>query len=269
MIPEGKYIDVQDDFRFHYYDEGEGDVVVLLHGSGTGASGHTNFKNNLVALRNAGYRVILPDLPGYGFSSKPDNIIYSLDYFNQKIIELLDSLSIQKFSLIGNSLGGALSIGLGLSYSERVQKLILMAPGGVEDREIYNEMPGIKKLMSDFLGGDMNQDKIEGLLALFPYDASIVTEEMIQERMEILPLMNSQVLATMVIPNMENDLHKLTQPILAFWGVNDQFIPVSGSMKIAQNCPNAQIMLFSQCGHWVMIEKEEIFNNACINFLSS
>ena len=46
MIPEGKYIDVQDDFRFHYYDEGEGDVVVLLHGSGTGASGHTNFKNN-------------------------------------------------------------------------------------------------------------------------------------------------------------------------------------------------------------------------------
>ena len=101
MIPEGKYIDVQDDFRFHYYDEGDGDVVVLLHGSGTGASGHTNFKNNFIALRNAGYRVILPDLPGYGFSSKPDNIIYSLDYFNQKIIELLDSLSIQKFSLIG------------------------------------------------------------------------------------------------------------------------------------------------------------------------
>ena len=192
MIPEGKYIDVQDDFRFHYYDEGEGDVVLLLHGSGTGASGHTNFKNNFIALRNAGFRVIL-----------------------------------------------------------------------------YNEMPGIKKLMSDLLGGDMNQDKIEGLLALFPYDASIVTEEMIQERMEILPLMNSQVLATMAIPNMEDDLHKLTQPILAFWGVNDQFIPVSGSMKIAQNCPNAQIMLFSQCGHWVMIEKEEIFNNACINFLSS
>ena len=170
MIPEGKYIDVQDDFRFHYYDEGEGDVVLLLHGSGTGASGHTNFKNNFIALKNAGFRVILPDLPGYGFSSKPDNVTYSLDYFNQKIIELLDSLSIQKFSLIGNSLGGALSIGLGLSYSERVQKLILMAPGGVENREIYNEMPGIKKLMSDFLGGDMNQDKIEGLLALFTYD---------------------------------------------------------------------------------------------------
>lgn len=269
MIPEGQYIDVQDGFRFHYYDEGEGEVVVLLHGSGTGASGYTNFKKNFIALKNAGFRVILPDLPGYGFSSKPDNVVYSMDYFNQKIIELLDILDVHKFSLIGNSLGGALSIGLGLNHVERVQKLILMAPGGVEDREMYNEMPGIKKLMSDFLGGNMNQEKIEGLLALFPYDASIVTEEMVQERMEILPLMNSQVLATMAIPNMEEQLHLLHQPVLAFWGMNDQFIPVSGAMKIGEHCPNAQVMLFSQCGHWVMIEQEEVFNSACINFLKN
>ena len=269
MIPEGQYIDVQDGFRFHYYDEGEGEVVVLLHGSGTGASGYTNFKKNFIALKNAGFRVILPDLPGYGFSSKPDNVVYSMDYFNQKIIELLDILDVHKFSLIGNSLGGALSIGLGLNHVERVQKLILMAPGGVEDREMYNEMPGIKKLMSDFLGGDMNQEKIEGLLALFPYDASIVTDEMVQERMEILPLMNSQVLATMAIPNMEEQLHLLHQPVLAFWGMNYQFIPVSGAMKIGEHCPNAQVMLFSQCGHWVMIEQEEVFNSACINFLKN
>ena len=110
MIPEGQYIDVQDGFRFHYYDEGEGEVVVLLHGSGTGASGYTNFKKNFIALKNAGFRVILPDLPGYGFSSKPDNVVYSMDYFNQKIIELLDILDVHKFSLIGNSLGGALSL---------------------------------------------------------------------------------------------------------------------------------------------------------------
>jgi 4,5:9,10-diseco-3-hydroxy-5,9,17-trioxoandrosta-1(10),2-diene-4-oate hydrolase len=137
----------------------------------------------------------------------------------------------------------------------------------VEDLTVYNEMPGIKKLLSDFLGGEMNQEKIEGLLELFPFDPSIITKEMVDERMEILPLMNSQVLATMAIPNMENDLHDLHQPVLAFWGINDQFIPVSGSLKIGENCPNAQIMLFSQCGHWVMIEKEEIFNTSCINFL--
>ena len=269
MIPKGQYLDVQENFRFHFYDEGEGEVVVLLHGSGTGASGHTNFKNNFSALKAAGFRVILPDLPGYGFSSKPEDVIYSMDYFNQKIIELLDALGVDTFSLIGNSLGGALSIGLGLNHPHRVKNLILMAPGGVEEMAVYNEMPGIKKLLSDFLGGSMDQEKIEGLLELFPYDNSIISKEMIEERMEILPLMNTQVMASMDIPNMESQLSLIKQPILAFWGINDQFIPVSGSMKIGENCPNAQIMLFSQCGHWVMIEKEKIFNEACINFLSA
>ena len=86
-------------FKFHYYDEGNGDVVLLLHGSGTGASGHTNFKKNFSALRDAGFRVILPDLPGYGFSSKPEDEIYSLQYFNKKIIEFVDALKIEEFSL--------------------------------------------------------------------------------------------------------------------------------------------------------------------------
>tara|TARA_B100001250_G_scaffold414616_1_gene454680 strand:- start:8856 stop:9665 length:810 start_codon:yes stop_codon:yes gene_type:complete len=269
MIPEGKYLDVADNFRFHYYDDGNGDVVVFLHGSGTGASGHTNFKNNFSALRDAGFRVILPDLPGYGFSSKPEDEIYSLEYFNKKLIELLDALKVQKFSLIGNSLGGALSLGLALEHSSRVQKLILMAPGGVENREVYDSMPGIKKLLSDFLGGNMDQEKIEGLLELFPYDKSIISKEMVDERMEILPLMNTQVMASMDIPNMESELSSITQPVLAFWGMNDQFIPISGAMKIGDGCPNAQIMLFSQCGHWVMIEREQVFNNTCINFLNS
>ena len=100
MIPKGSFIEVEDNFTFHYYDEGDGDVVVFLHGSGTGASGHTNFKNNFKALREAGFRVILPDLPGYGFSSKPENEIYSLDYFNSKILQLLNALKIDSFSLI-------------------------------------------------------------------------------------------------------------------------------------------------------------------------
>ena len=67
MIPKGSFLEVNDGFNFHFYDEGNGDVVVLLHGSGTGASGHTNFKNNFIALRDAGFRVILPDLPDMAF----------------------------------------------------------------------------------------------------------------------------------------------------------------------------------------------------------
>lgn len=268
MIPEGHYIDVGDNFRFHYYDEGEGETVLFLHGSGTGVSGHTNFKRNFVALRDAGFRVILPDLPGFGFSSKPDNVEYSMDYFNGKLIEFADALELDQFSLIGNSLGGALSLGLSLNKPERIKKLILMGSGGIEDMETYNSMPGIQKLLSDFLGGEMNQEKIEGLLKLFPYDSSIITDEMIEDRMQILPLMNPQVLASMKIPNLEDDLGKISHPMLVFWGMDDKFCPVSGASKIGQKCHDAQIILFSRCGHWVMIEREEIFNQTCIDFLN-
>ena len=166
MIPQGSYLEVENDFKFHFYDEGDGDVVVLLHGSGTGASGYTNFKNNFVALKQAGFRVILPDLPGYGFSSKPENEIYSLDYFNTKIIQLLDALEIKSFSLIGNSLGGALSIGLALSNPKRINKLILMAPGGIEDREVYNEMPGIKIRFSGWQHGSGKNRRIAGAFSI-------------------------------------------------------------------------------------------------------
>ena len=138
MIPEGHYIDVSDNLRFHYYDEGEGETVLFLHGSGTGVSGYTNFKRNFVALRDAGFRVILPDLPGFGFSSKPDNVEYSMNYFNGKLIEFADALELNQFSLIGNSLGGALSLGLSLNKPERIKKLILMGSGGIEDMETYN-----------------------------------------------------------------------------------------------------------------------------------
>ena len=120
-----------------------------------------------------------------------------MDYFNGKLIEFADALELNQFSLIGNSLGGALSLGLSLNKPERIKKLILMGSGGIEDMETYNSMPIIQKLLSDFLGGEMNQEKIEGLLKLFPYDSSIITDEMIEDRMQILPLMNPQVLASM------------------------------------------------------------------------
>ena len=80
-------------------------------------------------------------------------------------------------------------MGLSLEQPKRFSKLILMAPGGLEDFSAYQEMTRIKKVLGDFLGGDMNQEKIEGLLTFFPYDPSYVTKDIIEDKMEILPLM--------------------------------------------------------------------------------
>ena len=269
MLPKGSFATLANGFQFHYHDGGQGDVVLFLHGSGTGASGFTNFKKNIDFFQRNGFRTIVPDLPGYGFSDKPEDEIYTMSFFNNLLLELLDYLNITNCSVVGNSLGGALAMGLSLEQPKRFSKLILMAPGGLEDFNAYQEMSGIKKLLGDFLGGEMNQEKIEGLLKLFPYDPSFVTKDIIEDRMEILPLMNQQVLASMDIPNLSEKLKNNQTPVLAFWGSNDLFIPASGINKILDLYTNSQVVTFSNCGHWVMIEKTKEFNQYSLNFLKN
>ena len=133
LLPEGKYADCANGYRMHYIDEGSGDVVVFLHGSGPGASGHSNFKGNYPYLIDAGYRALVPDLVGYGFSDKPDDVDHPLSFFVECVKQTLDCAGVEHCTLVGNSLGGAIAIGLTLEYPELVDKLILMAPGGLSD----------------------------------------------------------------------------------------------------------------------------------------
>ena len=81
VLPQGKYAQCANGHRMHYLDVGEGPVVVFLHGSGPGASGHSNFKGNYPYLVERGYRCIVPDHIGMGLSDKPDDgrYRYTLD----------------------------------------------------------------------------------------------------------------------------------------------------------------------------------------------
>ena len=73
-IPEGKYLDMANGYRVHYHEAGpaDGQPVIFLHGSGSGASGYSNFKGNYPEFAKAGFRCFVPDILGYGLSSKPD-----------------------------------------------------------------------------------------------------------------------------------------------------------------------------------------------------
>ena len=85
VLPQGKYAQCANGYRMHYLDVGAGPVVVFLHGSGPGASGHSNFKGNYPWLVERGYRCIVPDHIGYGFSDKPADVEYPLSFFTECI----------------------------------------------------------------------------------------------------------------------------------------------------------------------------------------
>lgn len=266
-LPEGKYAKLANGRTIHYLDQGTGPVVVFLHGSGSGASGHSNFKFNYPFLAANGYRVIVPDLIGYGYSDKPDDVEYHIDFFVECVKQTLDVIGIDKVSLVGNSLGGAIAIRCALSYPDLVEKLNLMAPGGIEDQPAYFTMPGMQIMKEVFTGGPSKARLEQFIRRGLVYDDSVVDEQLVNERWGIAQQQNTQVITSMVVPNMEDQLGELRCPIIAFWGANENMMPETGIAKLTKKCKNIRLMIVSECGHWVMVEHKDLFNRMTLDFL--
>lgn len=267
-IPEGHFVQLEDGLSLHYHEAGQGEAVLFLHGSGPGASGYSNFKGNYPIFAEAGVRAIVPDLPGYGLSDKPETE-YTLDFFVAAVKGLIDQLAIDSVTLVGNSLGGAIAIKLTLDYPELVTKLILMAPGGLMEKEQYfREMEGIQKMAAAFASGELKEASgMKRLLGLQLYDASQVTDETVNERVAVVHEQPACVLSTMQVPNMTSRVHELNCPIFGIWGVNDKFCPSRGADTMMKGCSNIRFTLLSNCGHWVMVEHQDWFNRQCLDFI--
>lgn len=270
-IPEGHYVDIAPVAgaaqRVHYHEQGVGEVVIFLHGAGGGASGYSNFKGNYPAFAAAGFRAIAPDLLGYGLSSKPDIPQYDLDFFVAGVKGLVDALGLRKVTLLGNSLGGAVALGYALAHPDDVSRLILMAPGGVEDLDTYLAMPGVANMFQVYQSGKTGAQAMRAVMTMQLFDPSLLTDDIINERAPIAATQTQAARSILKVRNMTTELHALRCPVFGFWGVNDKFNPVSGAMKLVDNCPQARMVLVNQCGHWVQVEHREMFNRTCIDFL--
>ncbi|WP_175852781.1 alpha/beta fold hydrolase [Burkholderia anthina] len=267
--PAGIFTDVPGGLRLHHFEAGEGRPVVFIHGSGPGASGFSNFKHNYGAFAAAGHRAIVVDLPGYGQSSKPSDVAYTLDFFVGALHAQLTALGIGPAVLLGNSLGGAIALKYALDHPDDVDGLIMMAPGGVEDRETYFQMEGIQRMVKLFTNRQMNDDTMRELLTLLVHDPAIVTDALVAERMKVCVEQPTEVLSTMSVPNLTSALADLRCPVLGFWGTDDRFNPVGGALKFVERCRDARVVLMNRCGHWVMVEHAAYFNRECVDFLAT
>ena len=272
--PRGEVARLPSGYELHYHDiagrdAGANPAVVLVQGSGPGANGYSNFKFNQEVIARAGFRVIVPDLLGFGYSSKPEGLDYTLGLFSGTLCELLDHLAIDRCVLIGNSLGGAVSIDIALKRPRQVEKLVLMAPGGIETTATYFAMPGIQRMVSEFVGGARDRQALRKILQMLAYDSRHVDDALVEERFAILGTQPKEVLARMKIPDLTARLPELQMPILGFWGMDDQFCPASGAQKVLAACADARFVLYARTGHWVMIERAREFNAIVIDFLTN
>lgn len=269
-LREGRYT-VAGGHEIHIAEAGEAgaEAVVFIHGSGPGASGASNFRQNIAAFVDAGYRVILPDMIGYGASSKPAGVDYPLELFTDTLLEALRAHGVERAHLVGNSLGGGVAIQIALAHPEFVRSLVLMAPGAVAEQASYFTMPGIAKMVSSFGGPDFNLAEQKRLVSnlVHPDFAPNIPDALIAERYAVARTQPKDVLARMKTPNLGLRLAELTQPIFVLWGLNDEFCPESHARLFLDQCRDVRAITFGRTGHWVQVERAEEFNCYTLAFL--
>ena len=262
---------VAGDYDIHIKEAGpaNGPAAVFIHGSGPGASGASNFRNNIDAFVEAGFRVVLPDMIGYGASSKPEGLDYTLALFTDTLYDALRQHGVERAVLIGNSLGGGVALQMTLDHPEFSEKLVLMAPGCVAERESYFVMPGIAKMVSAFGGPDFNLAEQKRLVSnlVHPDFAPKIPDALIEERFAVARTQPKDVLARMRTPHLGPRLGELTLPIFVLWGLTDEFCPENHARLFLDACPDVRAITFARTGHWVQVERAGEFNRYSIDFL--
>ena len=265
--PFGRVVPLSSGYEMHYTEYGMGPAVVFIHGSGPGANAWSNFFPNIGPISQAGFRCILPDMLGFGYSSKPTGVDYTLELFTPALREFLDRIEVRNCVFVGNSLGGAIAMRLAIDDPPRASKLVMTGPGGIETREVYFKMPGIQKMVSGFVGAGFDREGLKRMLGLLAYDPGHVTDDLVEQRLNVLKTQPKDVLARMSITDLTPELERIRCPLLGFWGIEDQFCPASGYEKILRAVPDSRFIMYARTGHWAMIEQAEDFNRNVIDFL--
>ena len=266
---------VEGDYKLHYHEAGQGPVLVLLHGSGPGVSGWSNFKGNLPVLAQS-FRTIVADMPGFGQSDRPE-----LDRAYPRIAAdsirfLLDRLGVEAAHVLGNSMGGYVAAELALAHPDRVDRLVLMGPGGLAV-SIFSPDPseGARRL-TEFMMGP-SRDGMVAWVDCMVADKRVVDDELIDERMAnaMRPgAIESAVAIFMSLSQHPEEVplyaraHLIRQPTLITWGRDDRMLPFEQAVFAFRRMPKAELHVFSRCGHWAQVERKDEFERVVTEFLT-
>ena len=256
----------------NYLEDGSGDdIVLLIHGSGPGVTSYANWRLVIPALATK-FRVIAPDMVGFGYSERPENVDYSVQTWADQVIGLMDTLGIEKTSLVGNSFGGAIALRIATQHPERIDKLVLMGSMGVT----FPITEGLERVW----GYEASFENMRKVLDVFAYSRELVNDELAQVRYEgsiqpgfqesfssMFPAPRQRWVEAMCSP--EEDIRRLPHRTLIVHGREDQVIPVQTSLRLMELIDNADLSVYSHCGHWSMIERNADFNRSLLEFFSS
>ena len=257
--------------RVHINDIGEGYPVICLHGGGPGASGWSNFKQNVPAI-SAEYRMILMDMPNFGQS---DMVVVDqgrLSHCAGVIEGLLDALDIERAHFIGNSMGAQSVLKFAIDHPARIDRLVALGNSSFQ-HGYFAPRPteGIKIIANYYRGDGPTMEKMGNLIRTLVYDSSLLTEDIIRARYEASARPEVVELWSNNPPKREDisyQLDKVECPILFVWGAEDRFSPLDSGLTMVKICKNAEMHIFARCGHWAQVERAAEFDQLALGFLA-
>jgi len=266
-----RFVEVEPGKALHYHDVGTGFPVVCLHGGGPGASGWANYSRNIAALSQH-FRVLAFDLPQFGksFKGKFEEDLYPA--FARILDRALAIMGVERAHFIGNSMGGAVSCFTAHFNPDRVERLVLMGPGGVFD-SLFQPTPTDPHhdLFAYYNPGPPSEERLRKLFRSFVYDPGVVTDELVA--MRYAASIEPETLAALAnygiqsLGDVRPILRGIAHPALVIWGLEDRILTLDTPLTYAKYMPNCEVLMYPRTGHWVQWERAEDFNRSAIEFL--
>ena len=242
----------------------------MLHGSGPGVSAWANWRLNLPVLA-AGHRVLAPDIVGFGHTSRPDDVRYSLRSWTDHVWAFADAMGLERFSLVGNSLGGRISLEMATERPERIARMVLMGSPGVG----MTITEGLKALRAY----EPSLDNMRTLLTTnFAVDPTLITEDLVRDRYEASAAPGAHEAYTAMFNDPRHaggdlgisseQVRGIATPALLVHGREDRVVPAEVSWTMVNLLASADLHVFARCGHWTQIERADEFNTVVGDFVS-
>ncbi|MGW1023898.1 alpha/beta fold hydrolase [Streptomyces sp. NPDC002577] len=257
----------------HYNEAGQGHPILMLHGSGPGATGWSNFGPNMAYLSKE-FHVIAADMPGWGKSSP---VSYEDRDHVTAAVRLLDALGLEKAAVVGNSMGGATSLKFAATHPDRVSHLITMGSGsGGAKLFSAGDGPteGLKILHQAYR--DPSQEMMRKLVDIMTFDREFATDELVDQRSATARARQDHLdnfVAGLGKPRRgvatDAELASISAPALIFHGRDDRVVHYEHALKLVSLIPDSRLVLFNRCGHWAQLEHADEFNRIVADFVAN
>lgn len=262
--------------RIHYLDEGpaDGEPVVLIHGSAIGITAAANFYLTIPALVGAGYRVIAPDLYGYGFTEAAPGVVAARHNQVDLVVRMLDALGLDDAHVVGNSLGGMVLSSLALAHPERVRGGVVVGTAGAR----WEAGPRFEpNLTSHRDMGEYDPEMVRRSMLHLVHDPQMVPDRLVEFRrlMAERPGAYARHQESTRLREVSKANHpfrveaarECQVPMLFLFGREDRVNPPEDALAGAEAFPHADLVVFAHCGHWTMVERADDFNHLLLRFL--